>query len=83
LKGWAKLTPTLRVEDHSSNNDPPTFLCNYFGSRLHWLGRLPLNWKFAPTTTGWSEVTRSCQEFPEATLQRELHVTQTVYFAEE
>ena len=29
----------------------------YFGKRLHWLGRLPLNWKFAPTTIGWSEVT--------------------------
>jgi hypothetical protein len=24
----------------------------YFGRRLHWLGRLPLNWKFAPTTIG-------------------------------
>jgi hypothetical protein len=29
----------------------------YFGKKLHWLGGLALNWKFAPTTIGWSEVT--------------------------
>jgi len=26
---------------------------DYFGSRLHWLGKLPLTSMLAPTTIGW------------------------------
>jgi len=43
-----------RSEVRGQKSEEPIF---YFGTRLHWFGILPSNWKFEPTTTGWSEVT--------------------------